>query len=192
MSSSSGLRLVLRGPTNRLVSGICRWPEELAIVTDASSAISVGPLSMDGTQVTRLPPSVPRLRVCTAPIECAASTRAGNMSRISGERIISVWVTKAPMRSPASVRAIPLRSSTREMSMTMPGPSAADFRSANRSVPPARTFAAAPCSASKASACRASLAMKSSNDLTGSLQQLARNVAPPTPCPDQWSERWRP
>ena len=57
----------------------------MATVTDASSAIKVGPLSIDGTQVIRLPPSVPRLRVCTAPMEWAASTSAGNMSRMIGD-----------------------------------------------------------------------------------------------------------
>jgi hypothetical protein len=51
----------------------------------ASSATSVGPLSIEGTAVTRLPPNVPRLRVCTAPIVCAASTSAGCRSRMSGD-----------------------------------------------------------------------------------------------------------
>ena len=84
-SRSSGLRLVLRGPAKSSASGIVRRPLALATVTAASSATSVGPLSIDGTQVTRLPPSVPRLRVCTAPMECAASTSAGNMSRMTGD-----------------------------------------------------------------------------------------------------------
>ena len=96
------MRLVLRGPTNSSASGICRWPEALATVTDASSAISVGPLSIDGTQVIRLPPSVPRLRVCTAPMEWAASTSAGNMSRMIGEAMMSPCVASAPMCSPSS------------------------------------------------------------------------------------------
>ena len=82
--------MVLRGPTKNSASGICRRPVGPATVTSASSAINVGPLSMDGTPVTRLPPSVPRFLVCTAPMVCAASTSAGNISRMRGERMISV------------------------------------------------------------------------------------------------------
>ena len=85
-SSSSGLRLVLRGPTKARPAACCAGRAAPATVTCASSAINVGPLSIDGTQVTRLPPSVPRLRVCTAPMVCAASTRAGNMLADDGRR----------------------------------------------------------------------------------------------------------
>ena len=99
-SSSSGLSTVLRGPIQNSASGTSRRPPGPAIEAMASSATSVGPLSIDGTPVTRLPPSVPRLRVCTAPMVCAASTSAGNMSRISGERMICVCVTSAPMLRP--------------------------------------------------------------------------------------------
>ena len=53
--------------------------------------------------MTRLPPSVPRLRVWTAPIVWAASTRAGTVSRMIGDCMISVCVTSAPMLSPSFV-----------------------------------------------------------------------------------------
>ena len=152
MSSSPGLRLVLRGLTNRSANGIFRRPEGPATVTDASSAINVGPLSIDGTQVTRLPPSVPRLRVCTAPMVWAASTNAGNMSPMIGELIISACVTNAPMCSPSSTTAISLSSPSREMSMTISGLCAACLSSTSRSVPPARILALAPCSPSSATA----------------------------------------
>jgi len=109
-SSSSGLSMVLRGPAKNPVSGSWRRPPGPAMVTSASSATSVGPLSMDGTHVTRLPPSVARFRVCTAPMVCAASANAGNISRISGERMISVCVTRAPILRPWSVTAIPFKS----------------------------------------------------------------------------------
>ena len=59
-----------------------------------------------------------RLRVWMAPIVCAASTSAGSCSRIIGERMISVWVTSAPMRNPWSVIWMPRRSSAREISTT--------------------------------------------------------------------------
>ena len=117
------------------------------MVTIASSATNVGPLSIDGTAVTRLPPSVPRFLVCTAPMVWAASTRAGNRSRMTGDRMISVCVTSAPMRRPLIRRiADALRSRPLcEMSTTTFGAwlALANLRSASRSVPPAMTLTAA-------------------------------------------------
>ena len=165
-SNSSGFRMVFRGPTKNSLSGTCRRPPLPAIVTMASSAIKVGPLSIDGTAVTRFPPSVPRFRVCTAPMVCAAATSAGNIWRISGERMICVWVTRAPMFSPCSVKVMFFRSSAREISTTTSGPCAANLRSAKRSVPPAiiLTLAFAACWARSVRASLESLAAKNSND----------------------------
>ena len=130
----------------------------------------MGPLSTDGTAVTRLPPRVPRFLVCTAPIVWAASTRAGNILRMIGDAMISVCVTRVPMLSPSSVSVMPLRSSARVMSTTTPGMWDENLRSASRSVPPASTLADGACSASSATAWLESLAATNSKALMQGLR----------------------
>ena len=76
-SGSSALRLT---PTRNSPSGMRRSPRTLAISTRRSSTSSGGNASPAGDAVPRLPPSVPRLRICGEPTVRDASASAGSSS----------------------------------------------------------------------------------------------------------------
>ena len=73
-SSASAFRF---GPTRKSVSGSRRVPRTLASSTSARSTSSGGSASPAGEAVPRLPPIVPRLRICGEPTVREASASAG-------------------------------------------------------------------------------------------------------------------
>ncbi len=87
--SSSGSSVFRFGPTRNSPSGTRRTPRTLASSTSASSITSGGSASPAGEAVPRLPPIVPRLRICGEPTVRDASASAGR-SRASSVCITSV------------------------------------------------------------------------------------------------------
>jgi len=85
-SSASAFRF---GPRKNSVNGSVRTPRTLPSSTTASSTSSGGWASPAGDAVPRLPPIVPRLRICGEPTVREASASAGRSSASSG-RIASV------------------------------------------------------------------------------------------------------
>ncbi len=87
--SSSGSSAFRFGPTRKSRSGIVRTPPRRASSTSASATINGGSASPAGEAVPRLPPIVPRLRICGPPTVRDASASAGNSSA-SGAPMASV------------------------------------------------------------------------------------------------------
>ena len=79
-SAPSALRL---GPSRNSPSGSVRVPRTLASSTRASSTSSGGRASPAGDAVPRLPPIVPRLRICGEPTVRDAAARAGSTAASS-------------------------------------------------------------------------------------------------------------
>ena len=86
--SSSGAAAFRFGPTRNSRNGSVRAPRTDATSTDASSTSSGGSASPAGEAVPRLPPSVPRFRICGEPTVRDASASAGS-SPASGASIAS-------------------------------------------------------------------------------------------------------
>ena len=101
VTSSSGASAVRFTPRRNSSSGSVRVPRTLASSTSARSARSGGSASPAGEAVPRLPPIVPRFRICGEPTVRDASASAGS-SAASGALIASVYVRAAP-----SLRASP-------------------------------------------------------------------------------------
>jgi hypothetical protein len=78
--SSSASSAFFLGPTRNSRTGIRRVPRTLASSTSASSISSGGKASPAGEAVPRLPPSVPRFRICGDPTVLEASASAGSVS----------------------------------------------------------------------------------------------------------------
>ena len=115
--------------------GTLRGAPSAAISTmSASNAASVGRASPAGEQVPRLPPTVPRLRICGEPTVRAAC-RSGTSPGSS--RMIRLYVIPAPRKiSPSSCRHSS-NSGIRETSRISSGRPRSKFSSTMRSVPPA-------------------------------------------------------
>jgi hypothetical protein len=132
-SSSSALRF---GPVTNSATGTRRAPRSAdATSTTASEANSGGSPSPAGDAVPRLPPTVPRLRICGEPTVRLAIARPGSCSPSSA--ISRVYETPAPMRSVPFVRPCSRSSGTRARSMISSGRVRSKLSSTMRSVPPA-------------------------------------------------------
>ena len=87
--SSSGSRAFCFGPSRKSVSGRVRSPPVLRSTSSASATRRGGRASPAGEAVPRLPPMVPRFRICGLPTVREASASAGAASA-SGASIASV------------------------------------------------------------------------------------------------------
>ena len=76
--SSSGARTFRLGPMKNSAAGISREPRADVASTDAPAASSTGWQSPAGEAVPRLPPTVPRLRICGDPTVRAAMASPGS------------------------------------------------------------------------------------------------------------------
>ena len=154
VTSSPRSRVVTPERTKRSSSGIRRVPSGPATTTTAPWTRSAGTVSAAGDALHTLPASVARLRICTEPTTAAASAKAGACRRTSGSAATSVMTVVAPItRLPPSPTRIPGASSgTRLTSTTRLGASEPSRSRITRSVPPARTRASGPRSASRATA----------------------------------------
>ena len=122
-------------PTRKSASGTRRDPRTLATSTSAPSMSSGGSASPAGEAVPRLPPIVPRLRICGEPTVRAASANAG-MSAASDSSIASVYVSPAPSRTLPFVRDQPRSSSTSFRFRSASGRARSKLRATMTSVPP--------------------------------------------------------
>ena len=77
--------------------------------------------SAAGSRCARLPPIVPRWRVCTCPTWCNASASRGQHAATSPESFMSLWRVMAPIASASPSAAIPASSCTRFRSTTFAG-----------------------------------------------------------------------
>ena len=78
--SSSGARQLRFGPVMNSATGMRRLRAVEAISISASAAYSGGSPSPAGDDVPRLPPTVPRLRICGEPTVRDAIARPGSRS----------------------------------------------------------------------------------------------------------------
>ena len=133
---SSSLRAALRfGPVKKSRTGTRRVPDADASSTSASDASRGGCASPAGDAVPRLPPTVPRLRICGEPTVRDAMANPGMRSPSSS--MIRVYVTPAPTRTRPSSVAHSARSATRVKSITVSGRLWSRSISTSTSVPPA-------------------------------------------------------
>ena len=98
-------------------------------------------MSPAGLALQTLPPMVPRFWMAHAPTSRETAASAGRWSAISGERINSLYVVSAPMRSTPPFTESPRSSGSRQMSSTWPmrsSPTRA-LTATMKSVPPAST-----------------------------------------------------
>src|SRR5580765_3081151 len=102
--------------------------------TSAFSTSSGGSASPAGEAVPRLPPIVPRLRICGEPTVRDASASAGRTPARS--RIASVYVSPAPSRSAPLSRLQPFSSGTSLRFSIASGRRRSKFSSTITSVPP--------------------------------------------------------
>ena len=111
-------------------------------------------MSAAGDALHTLPASVARLRIWTEPTTAAASASAGKCRRTSGSAATSVITVVAPITRRPSRLADPGRAAPaiRLTSTTTAGASEPSRSRMTRSVPPARTRASGPRSASSATA----------------------------------------
>ena len=84
--SSSGRRQLRLGPVTNSCTGMRRLPPMEATSTSASPANSGGSPSPAGDDVPRLPPTVPRLRICGEPTVREAIASPGSLSPSSSMR----------------------------------------------------------------------------------------------------------
>ena len=133
--SSSGASAFCFGPTRKSRSGSRRSPRRLASSTSAPSTSSGGSASPAGDAVPRLPPIVPRFRICGEPTVREASASAGS-SPASGDSIASVYVSAAPSRSAPFSRDQPLSSATSFRFRIAEGRARSKLSSTITSVPP--------------------------------------------------------
>ena len=154
VTSSAGPSVVTPERTKNASSGIRRSPAGPATTTTAPWTRSAGAVSAAGDALHRFPASVARFRICTEPTTAAASASAATSRRITGCAAISVIVVVAPMTSepPAPARIPGASSGIRFTSTTSDGVIVPSRSRITRSVPPARTRASGPCSASRATA----------------------------------------
>src|SRR3954451_11706609 len=123
------------------------------VATSSISAFSMrsgGSASPAGEAVPRLPPIVPRVRICGEPTVRDASARAGSAPRRS--RIACVYVSPAPRRRCPFSRLQPLSSATSLRFRSAAGRRRSKFSSTITSVPPSIGSA----SGRSALSCRAS------------------------------------
>src|SRR5215469_4028890 len=112
-----------------------RVPLVEAISTSAPPASSGGRASPAGDAVPRLPPTVPRLRICGEPTVREAAASPG--SRSPSSAMMREYVTPAPTRSQTSVCDHSVSSGTRVRSSTASGWRWSKLSSTMTSVPPA-------------------------------------------------------
>src|SRR5499433_2264521 len=132
--SSSDLNTLRLGPTQNARTGTRLEPLVDTISTSASAASSGGRASPAGEAVPRLPPTVPRLRICGEPTVRDAMARPGRRSPSS--LMIRVYVTPAPTRSQPSTWAHSERSGTLVRSSNASGRRRSKLSSTMTSVPP--------------------------------------------------------
>ena len=114
--------------------GSRRVPRVEASSTSAPDAYSGGSASPAGEEEPRLPPIVPRLRICGEPTVREAIARPG--SRSSSSSIARVYVTPAPTRTEPLSVSQRVRSSTRVRSRIVSGRARPKLMSTITSVPP--------------------------------------------------------
>ena len=97
ISISSGWSAVLRTPRKNWSKGSVRSPRSrLTRVTVASMAHSGVIVSLAGLAVTRLPATVPRLRICGAPTSQQARASGKACATASADATTWLWVTRGP------------------------------------------------------------------------------------------------
>ena len=94
-------------------------------------------MSAAGEALARLPPSVPRFRICGPPTTAHAAGRAGANRATAADAIISVWVVAAPIQRSSPRSSIPCSSSTPVTSNSTSRPTFPSLASIRTSVPPA-------------------------------------------------------
>ena len=135
-ATSSSLRAALRlGPVKNSLTGTRLLPDADASSTSASDASKGGCASPAGEAEPRLPPTVPRLRICGEPTVRDAMARPGIRSPSSS--MIRAYVTPAPTLTRPSSVAHSARSATRVRSITVSGRLWSRLISTITSVPPA-------------------------------------------------------
>ena len=103
--SSSGASAVRFGPSRKSAIAIVRPPRCEATSTTASTATSGGSASPAGEAVARLPPTVPRLRICGEPTVRAAVREA---RQLAGELRDQPRVRHAGAEPDGAVAALPV------------------------------------------------------------------------------------
>ena len=133
-SSASAFRF---GPRKNSVSGSVRTPRTLPSSTSASSTSSGGCASPAGEAVPRLPPIVPRLRICGEPTVREASASAGRSSASSRLHRLRVGETGRRAGASRSRATSPSAPATSARLRIVSGRARSKFSSTSRSVPPA-------------------------------------------------------
>ena len=136
VTSSSSRRALRFGPSRKSDNGSARTSPARASSTSASSSNSGGSASPAGDAVPRLPPIVPRLRICGDPTVRDASASAGRSVASLG-RIASAYVSPAPSRTLPSSRDQPRNSGTSFRFSSASGRARSKLSSTSTSVPPA-------------------------------------------------------
>ena len=106
-TSSSGSSAFRFGPTRNSETGILRAPRTLATSTSAPSTRSGGSASPAGEAVPRLPPIVPRLRICGEPTVREASASAGSSSASGAAHRLGVGQARRRARASRSRASSP-------------------------------------------------------------------------------------
>src|SRR5947207_492061 len=110
--SSSGAAAVVRYPTKNCSGVSTRRPRALWRTSSPPSAATTAGSSAAGSPWARLPPIVPRFRICVWPICGSASARSGQRSCTSADVSTARWRVIAPMQSRPSATRIPSRPAT--------------------------------------------------------------------------------
>ncbi len=108
--------------------------------------------SAAGSAWARLPPTVPRARVCRWPMTGAASARSGAAAAMRASRSSACWRTSAPRRRADPSRCTAASPETRFRSTTTAGRTRRMFIIGTRLCPPARSLASPPWRARRSSA----------------------------------------
>src|SRR5437660_5050172 len=133
--NSSSARMFRFGPTRKSCSGTARSPRTLTSFTSVPATRSGGIASPAGDAVPRLPPIVPRLRICGPPIVREASASAGSSSE-SAACIASPYVRPAPSHTVPFCLDQPWSSSTSFRLSSAAGRPRSKLSSIITSVPP--------------------------------------------------------
>ena len=141
---SSAAMAVTIGASKKAAAGYVRRPAAPSASSSASSATATSGISAAGSPCTRLPPTVPRLRVWRWPTKPSARASRGRESRTAGDSSASRWRVIAPIATPPSPAAMPASPSIPSMSTSRVGRASRIAISGTSVCPPAMILCSSP------------------------------------------------
>ena len=132
------------GASKNPFAGQTRLPPVPSASSSTSSVTAASGISAAGSPCARLPPTVPRLRVCRWPTKRSALASRGTLSRIAGDSSAARWRVIAPTAMQPSRASIASSPAIPSMSTSRAGRARRIAISGTRVWPPAMILCSSP------------------------------------------------